>query len=163
MKSNSFDVVKDVEEVSLDGVGVRGLAQDLQQGCVRDKEEPRKQQALLLQIAEREDNSQISFINTSAMFIKCGVQILVITHCNCVVANLSVRLLVVIYCFISWTFINRGQNWQTKRRGEAILTHNPGCNQEKGSMYVHTQVYEYTIPIWFPIFESIFRLWYYMS
>lgn len=29
MKANSFDVVKDVEEVSLDGVGVRGLAQDL--------------------------------------------------------------------------------------------------------------------------------------
>lgn len=51
MESDTFDVVEDVEEVGLDGVGVRGLAQDLQQGRVRDKEETRKQQTLLLQIA----------------------------------------------------------------------------------------------------------------
>lgn len=57
MKADSFDVVKDVEQVSLNGVGVRCLAKDLQQGCVRDKEEPRKQQPLLLQIAEREHES----------------------------------------------------------------------------------------------------------
>lgn len=54
MESDSFDVIKDIEEVGLDGVGVRGLAQDLQQGRVRHKEEARKQQALLLQIAVKE-------------------------------------------------------------------------------------------------------------
>lgn len=51
MEADTFDVVEDVEEVGLDGVRVRGLAQDLQQGRVRDKEETRKQQTLLLQIA----------------------------------------------------------------------------------------------------------------
>lgn len=51
MESDTFDVVKDVEQVGLDGVGVRSLAEDLQQGRVRDKEETRKQQTLLLQIA----------------------------------------------------------------------------------------------------------------
>lgn len=56
VKADSFDVVKDVEQVGLDCVGVRGLAKDLKQGCVRDKEEPRKQEPLLLQIAERQHN-----------------------------------------------------------------------------------------------------------
>lgn len=51
MESDRFDVVEDVEEVGLDGVRVRRLAQDLQQGRVRDEEEARKQQALLLQVA----------------------------------------------------------------------------------------------------------------
>lgn len=51
MKLDRFDVVKDIEEVGLDGVGVRGLAQDLQQGRVRDKEKTWKEQTLLLQIA----------------------------------------------------------------------------------------------------------------
>ena len=51
MESDTFDVVKDVEKVSLDGVGIRRLAQDFQQGRVRDKEETRKQQTLFLQIA----------------------------------------------------------------------------------------------------------------
>lgn len=51
MESNTFDVVEDVEEVGLDGVGVRGLAQDLKQGRVRDEEETRKYQSLLFQIA----------------------------------------------------------------------------------------------------------------
>lgn len=57
MKADSFDVVKDVKQVGLDGVRVRGLAEDLQQGCVRDKKEARKQQPLLLQIAERQYRS----------------------------------------------------------------------------------------------------------
>lgn len=60
MKADSFDVVKDVEQMSLDGVRVRGLAKDLQQGCVRDKKEPRKQQPLFLQIAERQYKSLIN-------------------------------------------------------------------------------------------------------
>lgn len=51
MESDTFDVVEDVEKVGLDGVGVRGLTQNLQQGRVRDKEETRKQQTFLLQIA----------------------------------------------------------------------------------------------------------------
>lgn len=52
MKSDTFDVVEDIKKVGLDGVGVGGLAQNLQQGRVRDKEETRKQQTLLLQIAD---------------------------------------------------------------------------------------------------------------
>ena len=51
MESNTFDVVEDIEEVGLDGVGVRGLAQDLKQRRVRDEEETRKYQSLLFQIA----------------------------------------------------------------------------------------------------------------
>lgn len=51
MKPNSFDVVEDVEKVGLDGVGVRGLAQDLQQRGVRHEEEAREQKTLLFQIA----------------------------------------------------------------------------------------------------------------
>ena len=50
MESDTFDVVKDIEKVGLDGVRVRGLAQDLQQCRVGDKDEARKQQTLLLQI-----------------------------------------------------------------------------------------------------------------
>lgn len=50
MEAYSFDVVKDIEKMSLDSVGVRGLAQNLQQGRVRDEEKTRKKQSLLLQI-----------------------------------------------------------------------------------------------------------------
>lgn len=50
MEADTFNVVKDIEQVGLDGVGVRGLAQNLQQGRVRHKEEPREQQTLLLQV-----------------------------------------------------------------------------------------------------------------
>lgn len=64
MKTDSFYVVKDIEEVGLDGVGVGGLTQDLQQGCIRDEEEPRKQQPFLLQIAERDYESLINVFNT---------------------------------------------------------------------------------------------------
>ena len=42
MKSDSFDVVEDVEKVGLDSVGVGGLAQDLQKSRVGDKEETRE-------------------------------------------------------------------------------------------------------------------------
>ena len=38
-------------EEDLDGVGVRGLAQDLQQGWVRHKEEAREDKSFLLQVA----------------------------------------------------------------------------------------------------------------
>lgn len=43
MKSDTFDVVKNIEKVGLDGVGVGGLAQYLKKGRVRDKKETRKQ------------------------------------------------------------------------------------------------------------------------
>lgn len=42
MKSDTLDVVKDIEKVGLDRVGVGGLAQDLQQSRVGDEEETRK-------------------------------------------------------------------------------------------------------------------------
>ena len=51
MEAHTFDVVKDVEEVGLDGVRVGGLAQDLQERGVRHEEETREQEALLLQVA----------------------------------------------------------------------------------------------------------------
>lgn len=51
MESDGFNVVEHIKKVGLDGVGVRGLAQDLQQGRVRYKEETRKKQTLFLQIA----------------------------------------------------------------------------------------------------------------
>lgn len=50
MEADTFNVVKDIEQVGLDGVGVRGLAQYLQQCRVRHKKEPREQQTLLLQV-----------------------------------------------------------------------------------------------------------------
>lgn len=76
MKADSFDVVKDVEQVGLDGVGVRGLAKDLKQGGVRDKEEPRKQQSLLLQIAERQCESLIHlFTKYTSDFYKVQCEI----------------------------------------------------------------------------------------
>ena len=56
MEADTLDVVEDVEEVCLDGVRVRRLAQDLQQGGVGDEEEARKQQPLLLQVAARQRN-----------------------------------------------------------------------------------------------------------
>ena len=42
MKLDRFDVVEDVEKVGLDSVGVGGLAQDLEQSRVGDKEETRE-------------------------------------------------------------------------------------------------------------------------
>lgn len=50
MELNGFDVVKNVEEVGLNGVGVGGLAQNFQQGRIRNKEETGKEQTFLLQI-----------------------------------------------------------------------------------------------------------------
>lgn len=52
MESHRLDVVKNIKQVGLDGVRVRGLAQDLQQGRVRYEEKTRKQQSLLLQVTE---------------------------------------------------------------------------------------------------------------
>ena len=51
MEGDSLDVVKDTQEVGLDGVGVRSLPKDLKQGWVRDEEEPREHEPLLLQVA----------------------------------------------------------------------------------------------------------------
>lgn len=48
MESNRFDVVENIKQVGLDGVGVRGLAQDFQKGRVRYEEKTRKQESLLL-------------------------------------------------------------------------------------------------------------------
>lgn len=83
MKADSFDVVKDVQQVGLDGVGVRGLAKDLQQGGVRDKKEPRKQQSLLLQIAERQYKSLTNLFmkHTSGFFnVQFGIPLVAWMH-----------------------------------------------------------------------------------
>ena len=44
MEGDGGDIIKDGEEVGLDGVSVRGLAEYLQQGGVRHEEEPREHQ-----------------------------------------------------------------------------------------------------------------------
>lgn len=51
MEPDTLDIVEDVEQVVLDGVGVRGLAQDLKKGRIRNKEEAGKQKTLLFQIS----------------------------------------------------------------------------------------------------------------
>ena len=51
MELDCLDVIKHRQEMGLDGVGVGGLTQDLQQGRVRHEEETREQQTLLLQVA----------------------------------------------------------------------------------------------------------------
>ena len=56
MEGDCGDIIKDGEEVSLDGVSVRGLPQYLQQGWVRHEEEPGKYQPLLLQISWEQGN-----------------------------------------------------------------------------------------------------------
>lgn len=57
MEADTFDVVKDVEQVSLDGVRVRCLAQNLQQCRIWYKEETWKQQTLFLQIPVKQKTS----------------------------------------------------------------------------------------------------------
>ena len=51
VKIDRLNVIKDTEEVSLDGVGIRGLPQNLQEGRIRDKEEPWEDQSLFLEVA----------------------------------------------------------------------------------------------------------------
>ena len=51
VEADALDVVEHVEEVGLDGVWVRRLPQDLQQGGVGHEEEAWEQQTLLLQVA----------------------------------------------------------------------------------------------------------------
>ncbi len=46
-----LDVVKDAQQVSLDGVGVRRLSENLQEGRIRHEEETREDEPLLLQVA----------------------------------------------------------------------------------------------------------------
>lgn len=52
MELDSLEVVKHRQQVGLDGVGVTGLTQDLQQGGVRHKEESGEQQTLLLKVSK---------------------------------------------------------------------------------------------------------------
>ena len=54
VEPNRLYVVKYVEQMGLDSVGVTGLSEDLKQGGVGHEEEPREEKSLLLQIAKRE-------------------------------------------------------------------------------------------------------------
>lgn len=54
---DGLEVVKHGQQVGLDGVGVAGLTQDLQQGGVRHKEESGEQQTLLLKVSMGENNT----------------------------------------------------------------------------------------------------------
>ncbi len=51
MESDRLDVVKDTEQVGLNGMRIRGLAQDLQEGWIRHKEKPWEDETFLLQVA----------------------------------------------------------------------------------------------------------------
>ena len=51
MEGDSFDIVKQTQQMGLNGMGVRSLAKDLQEGRIRDKEETRKDESLLLKVA----------------------------------------------------------------------------------------------------------------
>lgn len=51
MEFDSLNVVKHRQQVSLDGVGVTGLTQDLKQGRVRYEEKSWKEQSLLLKVS----------------------------------------------------------------------------------------------------------------
>ena len=51
MKCHCLRIVKDTEEVSLDGVRIRGLSKNLQEGRIRNKEEPREDESLFLKVA----------------------------------------------------------------------------------------------------------------
>ena len=53
VKRHRLHIVKDAKQVSLDGVRVTGLTQDLQQGRVADKEKAWEHQPLLLQIPKQ--------------------------------------------------------------------------------------------------------------
>lgn len=48
MELDSFGVIKDTEQVRLNGMRITGLPKNLKQGWVWDKEEPGEQQAFLL-------------------------------------------------------------------------------------------------------------------
>jgi hypothetical protein len=50
VEAHVLGVVEDAEQVVLNGVGVAGLTQDLQQGGVRHEEEARESQTLLFQV-----------------------------------------------------------------------------------------------------------------
>lgn len=54
VKLDVFGVVKDAEQVRLDGVRVAGLPENLKQGRVRNEEESREQKTFLLQVAGEE-------------------------------------------------------------------------------------------------------------
>ena len=51
MEGYCLDVVEQPQQVSLDGVGVTGLTQDLKETSVGNKEESRENKPLLLQIS----------------------------------------------------------------------------------------------------------------
>lgn len=50
VEGDSLDVVKDAQQVGLDGVGVRGLSENLKESRVRHKEEAWEDESLLLQV-----------------------------------------------------------------------------------------------------------------
>ena len=51
VECNSLHVVKHTQQVCLDSVGIRRLSQNLKQGWVGHKEEPREDESLLLEVA----------------------------------------------------------------------------------------------------------------
>jgi len=69
MESHSFDIVENVEQMSLDGVRVACLSKNFQEGRVRNEEKTRELQSLLFQISDQmlksNDNSktqQLAFL-----------------------------------------------------------------------------------------------------
>ena len=50
VERDSLDVIKDTQQVRLDGVRIGRLSENLEEGGVRDEEETRENQSLLLQV-----------------------------------------------------------------------------------------------------------------
>lgn len=55
-----LDVVKDIEQMSLDGMRVASLTKNFQKYGIRHKKEARKQKSFLLQVAEKIMSKMIS-------------------------------------------------------------------------------------------------------
>ena len=72
MELDGFEVIKHGQQVGLDGVGVTGLTQDLQQGRVRHKEESREEESLLLQVPKEKHSlyNQQYFTNFTIILYK---------------------------------------------------------------------------------------------
>ena len=87
MKIDRLNVVKDTEEVSLDSVGVRSLSQDLQEGRVRDKEEPWEDKSLFLEVAGERFLTELQLLQqVREKLAKCLVSNTTNNHIGCLMS-----------------------------------------------------------------------------
>ena len=65
LEGDRLDIVEDSQQMSLDGVRVAGLTQDLQQCRIGDEEEARKAKTLLFQVSGRQEQAGIDSVRTT--------------------------------------------------------------------------------------------------